>query len=113
MSDVLWPIQFTILGTGEKMVMTVRSNIVRVSPRYRVRVLRLISTKSSDRTTMKRSVGLRGMTSTGTAMSAFGLSRNHATGVGGWGSGVDRRLPTLDSRYSIEILRSKLKSVSI
>src|SRR5258708_35951869 len=68
MSEAVWPIQFTVLGTGEKIVMTVRSNIVRVSPMYRVLVLRLISTNNRRRTTMNSSVGRRGMTSTGAAM---------------------------------------------
>ena len=78
MSAVEPPIQFTSFGTGEKIVITVRSNIVRVSPTTRVRVLRLISTKSSERTTMNRSVGLRGITSTGTAILANCLSRIYA-----------------------------------
>src|ERR1051325_12145226 len=71
MSEALVPTQFTVLGTGAKMVITLRSNIVRVSPTYRVLLLRLISTNSSDRTTMNNSVGRRGMTSTGTAIYHF------------------------------------------
>ncbi len=68
MSCAVPPAQFTNFGTGEKMVMTDRSNIVRVSPMYAVLLLRLIRTNSNESTTMTRSVGRRGMTSVGTAM---------------------------------------------
>ena len=62
--DAPEPLDFSIMR--EKIVITVRSNMVRVSPTTRVRVLRLISTKRSERTTMSSSVGRRGITSTGT-----------------------------------------------
>src|SRR5471030_1685798 len=113
MSDVVPPTQFTAFGTGEKIVMTVRSNNVRVSPRIRVLLLRLMRMKSSERTTMNSNVGRRGMTSAETAITTNRPEQN----LGQWTTGaspVDEgqaRAPVL--HYSIDIFLSKLKSVSI
>src|SRR5881396_3706002 len=76
MSDVVLPIQFTSFGTGENNVITVRSNSVRVSPMYRVRLLKLIRMNSRERTTMKSSVGRRGITSAGTAITTYRAEQN-------------------------------------
>jgi hypothetical protein len=61
------------------MVITLRSNMVRVSPPTRVRLLAAISANRTDRTTMNKSVGRRGMTSTGTGIYIFELSRFYAS----------------------------------
>src|SRR5262249_2424706 len=100
MSEALEPTQFTTFGTGEKMVMTLRSNMVRVSPPIRVLLLMLIRMKRAARTTMKISVGRRGMTSTGTAIYVSGLSRNYASWlltVGRWLRCLNGQQPTANS----------------